>query len=131
MTQETSSMPIDLKQHLLEREQRLVERETILTERQAKQDTYRKMLDEKQKELERRENSFEKANLESEWGSAVDARAKLYQTERLTSSALDERELKLEIKKQKVKRILGLLQVQQDDINRGIFYPSCYHCGRS
>ena len=131
MTQETSSMPIDLKHHLLEREQRLVEREKLLTERQAKQDTYRKMLDEKEQELKRRENSFEKANLESEWGSLVEAQAKLYRTQRLTSSALDERELKLEIKKQKVKRIIGLLQAQKDDINRGIFYPSCYHCGRS
>jgi hypothetical protein len=131
MTKEVSAVEIDLKQNLLEREQRLVEKEKLLTERQAKQDTYRKMLDEKEQELKRRENSFEKANLESEWGSLVDAQAKLYQTERLTSSALDERELKLEIKKQKVKRIIGLLQAQQDDINRGIFYPSCYHCGRS
>ena len=131
MTNETSSMPIDLEPHLLEREQRLSEREKLLTERQAKQDMYRKMLDEKEQELKRRENSFEKANLESEWGSLVEAQAKLYRTQRLTSSALDERELKLEIKKQKVKRIIGLLQAQQDDINRGIFYPSCYHCGRS
>lgn len=127
MTKELSAAEIDLN----DREQKLIEREQILRERQAKQDTYRKMLDEKEQELKRRENSFEKANLESEWGSLVDAQAKLYQTQRLTSSELDERELKLETKKQKVKRMIRLLQAQQDDINRGIFYPSCYHCGRS
>jgi len=127
MTKELSTRENDLN----EREQRLIERERLLTERQAKQDIYRKMIDEKEQELKRRENSFEKENLESEWESLGDAQVKLYQTQRLTSSILDEREFKFKIKKQKVKQMIGLLQRQQDDINRGIFYPSCYHCGRS
>jgi hypothetical protein len=91
------------------------ERERALAERA-------KALDEREKDMARRENSFELQNLEQEWDSLVEAESKLHRMEGLTSFELDEREAKLERKTQKLEQLEALLQIRQNDIDRGIFY---------
>jgi hypothetical protein len=91
------------------------ERERALAERA-------KALDEREKDMARRENSFELQSLQGEWDSLVDAESKLYRMKRLTSFELDERESKLERKTHKLEQLEALLQIRQNDIDRGIFY---------
>jgi hypothetical protein len=92
------------------------ERERVSAERE-------KAMDEREKVLYRRENSFELANLEQDWDRLVDAETKLRRMEALTSFELDEREAKLERKIHKLEQLEALLQIRQNDIDRGIFYP--------
>jgi hypothetical protein len=98
------------------------ERERILAERAKALDERNRVMDEKEKDMARRENSFELQNLEQEWDSLVEAESKLRRMERLTSFELDEREAKLERKTQKLEQLEALIQVRQNDIDRGIFY---------
>jgi hypothetical protein len=99
-----------------ERERVLAERAKALTERE-------RVMDEREEALYRRENSFELQNLEQEWDSLVDAETKLRRIKALTSVELDEREAKLERKTQKLTQWEALIQIRQNDIDRGIFYP--------
>lgn len=98
------------------------ERECVLAERVKALDERERMMTEREKDMARRENSFELQNLEQEWDSLVDAESKLRRMEALTSFELDEREAKLERKTQKLEQLEALLQIRQNDIDRGIFY---------
>lgn len=98
------------------------ERERILAERAKALDERERVMNEREKDMAQRENSFELANLEQDWDSLVDAESKLRRMEALTSFALDEREAKLEKKTQKLEQLEALIQVRQNDIDRGIFY---------
>ena len=91
------------------------ERERISAERA-------KALDEREKDMARRENSFELQSLEQEWDSLVDAESKLRRMKGLTSFELDEREAKLKRKTHKLEQLEALLQIRQNDIDRGICY---------
>ena len=126
MSQYNSSIQTDIT----EREKRIVEREQLLIDRQANQEAFRISLNEREKSLIFDENGFAGANLEQEWDRIVDEQVKQNQNKRLSSSELDEREQKLEEKKQKLKQLSGHLQAHQNAIDRGMFYPSCRHCGR-
>ena len=99
------------------------ERERVLAEREKALDERERVMNEREKDMAQRENSFELANLEQEWDSLVDAEATLHRMKALTSFALDEREAKLERKNQKLTQWEALIQVRQNDIDRGIFYP--------
>ena len=99
------------------------ERERVLAERAKALDEREKAMNEREQVLARRENSFELANLEQEWGDVVDAQAKLNRIKSSTSFELDEREAKLERKHQKLTQWEALIQVRQNDIDKGIFYP--------
>jgi hypothetical protein len=126
MTQDSSSIQHDLT----ERERRIVEREQLLIERKAKQEAFRILLNEREKSVSFDENGFASANLEQDWDRLWEAESKLNRNKNLSSCELDEREHKLEKKKQKLKQLTGHLQAHQKDIDRGIYYPSCRHCGR-
>ena len=91
------------------------ERERISAERE-------RVMNEREKYMAWRENSFELQNLEQEWDRLVDAETKLRRMEALTSFELDEREAKLERKTHKLEQLEALLQIRQNDIDRGIFY---------
>ena len=126
MTQDSSSIQNDLT----ERERRIVEREQLLIERKAKQEAFRILLNEREKSVSFDENGFASQNLEQDWDTLWEAKTKLNRNKDLSSWELDEREHKLEKKKQKLKQLAGHLQAHQKDIDRGIYYPSCRHCGR-
>ena len=130
MADESSSIQNSNKQDISEREKRLLEREQLLIERKAKQEAFRISLNERERCVKFDENGFAGANLEQDWERLWDAQTILNRNKRLTSCELDERELKLEIKKQKLKRLAGLMQANQNNIDRGIYYPNCRHCGR-
>ena len=98
------------------------ERERISAERAKALAERERVMNEREKDMAWRENSFELQNLEQEWDSLVDAESKLRRMEALTSFELDEREAKLERKHQKLTQWEALIQVRQNDIDRGIFY---------
>jgi hypothetical protein len=131
MADESSSIQNSYKQDIIEREKRLFEREQLLIERKAKQEAFQISLNERERSVMFDENGFAGANLEQDWERLWDAQTILNRNKRLTSCELDERELKLEIKKQKLKRSAGLMHANQNNIDRGIYYPNCRHCGRS
>ncbi len=126
MAQDSSSIQNDLT----EREKRIVEREQLLIERKAKQEAFRILLNEREKSVSFDENGFASQNLEQDWDTLWEAEIKLSRNKNLSSWELDEREHKLEQKKQKIKQLAGHLHAHQKDIDRGIYYPSCRHCGR-
>jgi len=126
MTQDSSSIQNDIT----EREKRIVEREQLLIDRQAKQEAFGILLNERERSVSFDENGFASANLEQDWDSLWEAKTKLNRNKDLSSWELDEREQKLEQKKQKLKQLAGHLQAHQNEIDRGIYYPSCRHCGR-
>ena len=130
MANESSSIQNSNKQDISEREKKLLEREQLLIERKAKQEAFQISLNEREKSVMFDENGFAGANLEQDWQILWDAQTILNRNKRLSSLELDERELKLEIKKQKLKRLSGLMQANQNNIDRGIYYPNCRHCGR-
>ena len=98
------------------------ERERVSAERTKTLDEMEKAMDEREKVLYERENTFELQSLEGEWDRLVDAETKLRRMKALTSFELDEREAKLERKHQKLTQWEALIQVRQNDIDRGIFY---------
>lgn len=130
MANESSSIQNSNKQDISEREKKLLEREQLLIERKAKQEAFQISLNEREKSVMFDENGFAGANLEQDWQILWDAQTILNRNKRLSSCELDERELKFEIKKQKLKRLSGLMQANQNNIDRGIYYPNCRHCGR-
>lgn len=130
MANESSSIQNSNKQDISEREKKLLEREQLLIERKAKQEAFQISLNEREKSVMFDENGFAGANLEQDWQILWDAQTILNRNKRLSSLELDERELKLEIKKQKLKRLSGLMQANQNNIDKGIYYPNCRHCGR-
>ena len=130
MANESSSIQNSNKQDISEREKKLLEREQLLIERKAKQEAFQISLNEREKSVMFDENGFAGANLEQDWQILWDAQTILNRNKRLSSCELDEREMKFEIKKQKLKRLSGLMQVNQNNIDRGIYYPNCRHCGR-
>jgi hypothetical protein len=123
-------MSSSIQNDLTERERRIVEREQLLLERKAKQEAFQILLNERERSVSFDENGFASANLEQDWDRLVDEEAKLSRNKNLSSWEIDERERKLEKKKQKLKQLEGHLQAHQKDIDRGIYYPSCRHCGR-
>ncbi len=100
------------------------ERERLLAERTKALDERERAMDEREEALYRRENSFELQSLEGEWDTLVEIQAKLRRMKALTSFELDEKEAKLERKHQTLKQWEALIQARQNDIDRGIFYPS-------
>jgi hypothetical protein len=74
-------------------------------------------MDEREEALYRRENSFERQNLEQEWGDLVHAQSKLYQLKQecLQSSLLDEREAELKRKRRKLNQWAGQDEDEDDD----------------
>ena len=130
MANESSFIQNRNKQDISEREKRLFEREQLLIERKAKQEAFRISLDERERSVMFDENGFAGANLEQDWGRLVDEESKLNKNKRLSSWEIDEREQKLQNKKQKLKQLAGHMQAHQNDIDRGIYYPSCRYCGR-
>jgi uncharacterized protein (DUF3084 family) len=109
---------------LCEREQSLVDRERALTDRI-------KAIDDREKEVARRENSFDQ-----EWAELVDEQAEFYKTgPGLTTLAITEKKQKLQLKKEQLKRLQGLLKAWERDLRLGIVYPcytnpyTCKYCG--
>ena len=130
MANDSSSIQNSNKQDISEREKRLIERQQLLIDRKAKQEAFRILLNEREKSVMFDENGFASANLEQDWDRLVDEEIKLNKNKNLLNWELDEREQKLEEKKQKLKQLAGHLQAHQNEIDRGIYYPSCRHCGR-
>ena len=96
-----------------------MKKERLLSERE-------KALDEREKKLVVRENSFDRQNLDQEWGQLVDEQAEFYKTgPGLTSLAIAEKKQKLHLKKQQLKRLQGHLVAHLRDLKLGIVYP-CY-----
>ena len=107
----------------------LEERERILADRT-------KALDEREKAVARRENSFDRANLDQEWGELVDEQAKFYKTgPGLTCLAITEKKRELRWKKQQLNQIQRNLKAWERDLRLGIVYPcysnpyTCKYCG--
>lgn len=98
------------------------EREFVLAERAKALNERERVMNEREKDMARRENSFELQSLQGEWDSLVDAESKLYRMKGLTRFELDEREAKLERKTHKLEQLEALLEIRQNDIDRGIFY---------
>jgi hypothetical protein len=96
--------------HIEERERLLSERAKALAKRE-------RVMDEREEALYRRENSFERQNLEQEWGDLVHAQSKLYQLKQecLQSSLLDEREAELKRKRRKLNQWAGQDEDEDDD----------------
>jgi hypothetical protein len=92
------------------------ERERVLAEQEKALDEKERALNEREKDLISREKVFDRGNLDQEWEDVKNAREALYQTEvGQRSLALDEREEKLKMKKQQLKRWTAhVIQTHQD-----------------
>jgi hypothetical protein len=131
MTQNSSSMPIDMEQDLLEREKRLLEREQLLLESEAELDRCQKILEEKEQGLIVWEKEFDRGDLDLEWEQIEKAQEEANQTEiGLRSLALDEKEKKIRLKKQQMKNLAASIQARRDDHNNDSHFGSCWKCGR-
>jgi hypothetical protein len=129
MTQETSTIPNDLENDLIERERRLVERERLLSENEAELDASQKILDEKEQELNVRESVFDRKDLDLEWEQHEEATDKFNETElgrRIL--ALEEKENKLKMKKQELKNWSSRIQKSRDNHNSSNHFGSCPYC---
>ena len=122
MTQETSTIAMDIHQDLLERERLLLEREAEL-------DASQKMLDEKEQELNVRESVFDRKDLDLEWEQHEEATAKFNETELgMRILVLEEKENKLKMKKQELKNWGAQIQKSQDNHNSSSHFGSCPYC---
>lgn len=131
MTQNSSSMPIDMEQDLLEREKRILEREQLLLESEAELDRCQKILEEREQGLIVWEKEFDREDLDLEWEQIEEDQDKVNQTEiGLRSLALDEKEKKIRLKKQQMKNLVASIQAHRDDHNNDSHFRSCWKCGR-
>lgn len=122
MTQESSTMPHDMDQDLLERE-------LLLLEREAELDATQKMLDQKEQELIVRESAFDRKDLDLEWEQLEDEITKFNQTELgMRVIALEEEEKKLKMKKQELQNWNARIQACRDNHNRSSHFGPCGHC---
>jgi hypothetical protein len=119
-----------------EREAALQGRERLLAEREAALDQKTKENDEREKDLRKRENSFDRANLDQEWAELVDEQAKFYKTgPGMTCLAIAEKQERLAMKKQQLKRLQSHLRAWERDLRLGVVYPCytptfrCKYCG--
>ena len=122
MTQESSTMPKDMDQDLLEREQLLLESEAEL-------DATQKMLDQKEQELIVRESVFDRKELDLDWEQHEEETDKFNQTELgMRILALEEEEKKLKMKKQELQNWNARIQSCRDNHNRSSHFGACGHC---
>lgn len=122
MTQESSTMPKDMDQDLLEREQLLLEREAEL-------DATQKILDQKEQELIVRESAFDRKELDLDWEQHEEETDKFNETELgMRILALEEKEKKLKMKKQELKNWGLRIQACRDNHNRSSCFGSCVYC---
>jgi hypothetical protein len=129
MSKESSTIPKDMEQDLLEREKRLHERERLLSENEAELDASQKVLDEKDQELTARESVFDRKELDLEWDQLKEATAKFNETELgMRILALEENEKKLKMKKQELKNWSLRIQACRDNYNSRNHFGSCPYC---
>jgi len=129
MTQETSTISMDIHQDLLERERLLLERERLLLEREAELDASQKILDEKEQELTVRESVFDRKDLDLEWEQHEEATAEFNETELgMRILCLEEKENELKMKKQELKNWSARIQKSRDNHNSSSHFGSCPYC---
>lgn len=129
MTEESSTIPNEMEQDLLEREKKLLEREQLLLERETELDASQKVLDEKEQELIVRESAFDRKELDLDWEQHEEETAKFNETElgkRIL--ALEEKEKKLKLKKQELKNWGLRIQACRDNHNSSSCFGACVYC---